>query len=322
MPSQYQQDVLVTFGCKSEQQAHVRFAADVLSSLEGKNVIRLEWGNTDLAGGWWMDPPQKPTSSRIEYSDSQCELALRIVKHKGDITFAEAIQWVQDPSRSEELFEYVKSMVMEELAYELSVLASNGGHMRPLVVFLGEKFNVKHRWADLIVVDLFPTETKFYVFYFDDFGYREWEPFDPLSETTIEWLALGPRAYNALRKNRVESVRDLLGKTADDLLGLKPFGPAALKDVRLKLAAQGLYLKGDKPEEQEALYKAEVESRLIEELEAGTLAYNYLKRAGIQTNADLTSRTKGELTAMPNMAEHIDEIEAALAKKGLSLRAE
>lgn len=65
------------------------------------------------------------------------------------------------------------------------------------------------------------------------------------------------------------------------------------------------------------------DDRLIEELEIGVRAYNCLKRAGVQTIGDLTTKSFSELTAIPNFGERsIEEVVEALTQLGLSLREE
>jgi DNA-directed RNA polymerase subunit alpha len=67
----------------------------------------------------------------------------------------------------------------------------------------------------------------------------------------------------------------------------------------------------------------EGDDRLIEELEIGVRAYNCLKRAGVQTMGDLTTKSFSELTAIPNFGERsIEEVVEALTQIGLSLREE
>ncbi len=68
---------------------------------------------------------------------------------------------------------------------------------------------------------------------------------------------------------------------------------------------------------------SEGDDRLIEELEIGVRAYNCLKRAGVQTIGDLTTKSYSELTAIPNFGERsIEEVVEALTSLGLSLREE
>jgi DNA-directed RNA polymerase subunit alpha len=61
----------------------------------------------------------------------------------------------------------------------------------------------------------------------------------------------------------------------------------------------------------------------IEELELGVRSYNCLKRVGIETIGDLTSKSESELVAIPNFGrKSIEEVREALATHGLVLKGE
>ena len=61
----------------------------------------------------------------------------------------------------------------------------------------------------------------------------------------------------------------------------------------------------------------------IEELELGVRSYNCLKRVGIETIGDLTSKSENELVAIPNFGrKSIEEVRAALGAHGLTLKGE
>ena len=61
----------------------------------------------------------------------------------------------------------------------------------------------------------------------------------------------------------------------------------------------------------------------IEELELGVRSYNCLKRVGIETIGDLTSKSEGELAAIPNFGrKSIEEVRETLAGHGLTLKGE
>jgi DNA-directed RNA polymerase subunit alpha len=61
----------------------------------------------------------------------------------------------------------------------------------------------------------------------------------------------------------------------------------------------------------------------IEELELGVRSYNCLKRVGIETIGDLTSKSEAELAAIPNFGrKSIDEVRETLAAHGLTLKGE
>jgi DNA-directed RNA polymerase alpha subunit len=61
--------------------------------------------------------------------------------------------------------------------------------------------------------------------------------------------ALATTAANALFRADIYTVRELTGRTAQDLLGERQIGPALLAEVRrvLKRQKPALYLKGESP---------------------------------------------------------------------------
>jgi DNA-directed RNA polymerase subunit alpha len=59
---------------------------------------------------------------------------------------------------------------------------------------------------------------------------------------SISELDLGVRAYNCLTSEKIETIGDLVTKSEPDLLKLKNFGKTSLKEVKKKLAEQGLSL--------------------------------------------------------------------------------
>lgn len=62
------------------------------------------------------------------------------------------------------------------------------------------------------------------------------------------------------------------------------------------------------------------EDVLIEELELGVRTYSALKRARIETLADLMARSESDLAALPNMsAKSVDEVVETLKYRGLAL---
>jgi DNA-directed RNA polymerase subunit alpha len=61
----------------------------------------------------------------------------------------------------------------------------------------------------------------------------------------------------------------------------------------------------------------------IEELELGVRSYNCLKRVGIETIGDLTSKSEAELAAIPNFGrKSIEEVRETLSAHGLTLKGE
>jgi len=90
-----------------------------------------------------------------------------------------------------------------------------------------------------------------------------------------------------------------------DIDKIEGFGEAATETVAEAATAHGM------------------ENFPIEELELGVRSYNCLKRVGIETIGDLTSKTEVELAAIPNFGrKSIEEVRETLAAHGLTLRGE
>ena len=110
-------------------------------------------------------------------------------------------------------------------------------------------------------------------------------------------------------------------------------GAALREAAELMIKALAIFTDADRLEELtqtngqvaagEPVIAGDGDDRLIEELEIGVRAYNCLKRAGVQTMGDLTTKSLSELTAIPNFGERsIEEVVEALTQLGLSLREE
>ena len=60
----------------------------------------------------------------------------------------------------------------------------------------------------------------------------------------IDELELSVRALNCLKRDRIETIGDLLNRTEDDLLKIKNFGAKSLEEVKKKLKEKfGLELR-------------------------------------------------------------------------------
>lgn len=77
----------------------------------------------------------------------------------------------------------------------------------------------------------------------------EWQPKSPprspMLDAPIKEINLSIRARKAMVRLKVETVGELCQLTASKILECRNFGLRALEDVRDKLAAHGLALKGD-----------------------------------------------------------------------------
>jgi DNA-directed RNA polymerase subunit alpha len=63
----------------------------------------------------------------------------------------------------------------------------------------------------------------------------------------IEELDLTVRSYNCLKREGINSVGELIGRTEADLLDIRNFGQKSIDEVKMKLAGMGLGLKDSAP---------------------------------------------------------------------------
>ena len=61
---------------------------------------------------------------------------------------------------------------------------------------------------------------------------------------SLDELQLSGRAQACLRKANITTLRDLTGRSAAELLTIRNFGDACLREVQQKLADRGLALRG------------------------------------------------------------------------------
>lgn len=57
--------------------------------------------------------------------------------------------------------------------------------------------------------------------------------------TPLDELGFSTRTYNALRLDGIATVGDLIGRSAENLMDLRYFGPGALREVHRVLAGRG-----------------------------------------------------------------------------------
>ncbi len=66
-----------------------------------------------------------------------------------------------------------------------------------------------------------------------------------MDEVLIEELELGVRSYNCLKREGIQTVGDLVSKSEAELLNIPNFGKKSIDEVKEKLGARGLALRGD-----------------------------------------------------------------------------
>ena len=152
----------------------------------------------------------------------------------------------------------------------------------------------------------------------------------------ISDFELSVRSRNCLSKMGIFTLKDLITKTEQELLGYKNFGETSLKEIRAMLAKKGLHLGMTRIEEQPLaerikmnaqLYSQEKEYSLdeldisIEELDLSYRTKSALHRLGFESLRDITMRTGTDLEANESFsAACLQEVNALLAEKGLGYR--
>lgn len=152
----------------------------------------------------------------------------------------------------------------------------------------------------------------------------------------ISDFELSVRSRNCLSKMGIFTLKDLITKTEQELLGYKNFGETSLKEIRAMLSKKGLHLGMTRIEEQPLaerikmnaqLYSQEKEYELdeldvsIEDLDLSYRTKSALHRLGFESLRDITMRTGTDLEANENFsAACLQEVNALLAEKGLAYR--
>ncbi len=161
---------------------------------------------------------------------------------------------------------------------------------------------------------------------------RRYGPRNLVLETPVTDFELSVRARNCLRKMNIRTLGDLLKITEAELLSYKNFGETSLQEIREMLSRKGLRL-GQASEEALAAQRAEalravaatvppeVLNQSVSDMEFGARSSKALKLLGINTVADLISRTEAELLGVQNFGDtSLDEVKEKLGKLGLTLR--
>ena len=119
-------------------------------------------------------------------------------------------------------------------------------------------------WIDIVEVQREPKSTnrKIYVEPEPVIDVTEQQRDTYLLQFTCE-LELSPRAHNCLERANIQTVRELVTKTEEELLQYKNLGQTTLNEIKHQLAIRGLYLGMDLDaedyEEDEDIYSEDTE---------------------------------------------------------------
>lgn len=132
---------------------------------------------------------------------------------------------------------------------------------------------------------------------------------EQLKAGPIEGLGLSTRPENLLKENGIETVADLVEKTAEEILQIAGFGGKSFEELVRKLDARNLYLRtGDKPE-------GEIEEILLrmqtgdEEQDTETAEAEDAEEPEAETADDEDAGEDAEDDAAPETEEQNDEEE-------------
>lgn len=146
----------------------------------------------------------------------------------------------------------------------------------------------------------------------------------------IRKLKFSTRVTNCFREEQIETVRELVLKTRDDLLMIRNFGETCLTEVQTALDLYGLRLGMTLAQVHEIEYgtpqavKVSIAKVLLDEpfagLGLGTRAFTGARRAGAETLGQLAKLTEEQLLSQYNFGgASLREIKRLLGQYGLCL---
>ena len=172
--------------------------------------------------------------------------------------------------------------------------------------------------------------------YYDERKNRQDVKTSEILNIPISDFELSVRSRNCLSKMGIFTLKDLITRTEQELLGYKNFGETSLKEIRAMLSKKGLHLGMTRVEEQPLadrikmnaqLYSQEKEFELdeldttIEDLDLSYRTKSALHKMGFESLRDITMRTGTDLESNANFsAACMQEVNALLEEKGLSYR--
>ncbi|HSV73146.1 MAG TPA: DNA-directed RNA polymerase subunit alpha [Chthonomonadales bacterium] len=139
-------------------------------------------------------------------------------------------------------------------------------------------------------------------------------------DARIEELDFSVRTYNCLKKDQILNIADLVRRTEADLMQIRNFGKKSLLEVREKLAAWGLSLKGGSTVTVDAEGADLIEASDLGTLDLDERSYSVVQKAGITTVDALCEKTRAEIEDLPGSGpEVVADVVAKLREKGLGL---
>jgi DNA-directed RNA polymerase subunit alpha len=169
--------------------------------------------------------------------------------------------------------------------------------------------------------------------YYDEEAKRKEHRWGKLLSTPIGEFQLSVRSRNCLAQINVNTLGDLVRRTEEELMTVRNFGDTSLKEIRELLQSKGLRLarQGEAgielapevpaPMPTTARPKEDVLQRPVTDFEWSARARKVLEMLGVQTLADLASKSEKELLTMKNFGTtSLNEVKQRLSQFGLSLK--
>ena len=188
--------------------------------------------------------------------------------------------------------------------------------------------NPNHERARLFMHDVRSSKDMYY----DEEQARDMAKRSALMDTPVTDFELSVRARNCLKKMQIRTLGDLLKVSESELLSYKNFGETSLVEINQMLASKGLRL-GQSLQSHHSRMREEIYEELkskaseavlnkpITQLDFSVRARKALQLLGVQTIADLATRTEAELMGVKNFgATSLDEVNEVLTAYNLELR--
>jgi DNA-directed RNA polymerase subunit alpha len=185
-----------------------------------------------------------------------------------------------------------------------------------------------HARAALYLKDVMAAEEMF----IDEAQLKAQEKRDAVLDIPVTDFELSVRSRNCLKKMNINTLGDLLRTTESELLAYKNFGETSLREIKAMLAQKGLslgqhagqpamYEPPPAPADVPAGANPELLARPVMSLDLSVRSRKCLQVHGINTLAELVSKSEEELLASRNFGQtSLKEIQDRLAELGLTLR--
>ena len=140
----------------------------------------------------------------------------------------------------------------------------------------------------------------------------------------LDNLEISTKAYICLRRSGIDSLVDLANMTEEQLMKIKGIGKKVYEEVAAKMKEHGIsFRRADEPEQNKEDIVAKINRKRlnINNLKFSARAYDYLKRAGVDSLVDLENMTEEQLRSVKTLwKETYDEVVAKMKEYGISFK--